>query len=147
MRGSSLYQRMDEAGRLRLNALIPELVVAAAAQDRPLPALEGGLQVVEAIGRRSAYFSLLNENPAALDRLLRLCGLSDFLVRQLAAHPLLLDELLDPRIFADPPGLEALREDLDERLRAIGDDDAERRCSLRSATSSRRRSSAWRWRI
>jgi glutamate-ammonia-ligase adenylyltransferase len=125
LRASGSYRRMDEIGRQRLDELIPALIRVAAAQDSPDQALQGGLTVIEAIGRRSAYFCLLNENPTALNRLLQICGLSDFLVRQLAAHPVLLDELLDPRVFSDPPGEPELAEELAQRLAGIAEDDVE----------------------
>ncbi len=125
LRASGAYRRMSEAGRQRLDQLLPDLVRVAAEQTAPARALQGGLTVIEAIGRRSAYFSLLNENPAALQRLLALCGKSDLFVRQLAAHPVLLDELLDPRVFSEPPDEEALRQDLQERLAACAEDDIE----------------------
>ncbi len=125
LRASGGYRRMSEAGRQRLDQLLPDVVRVAAEQSAPARALQGGLAVIEAIGRRSAYFSLLNENPAALQRLLALCGKSDLFVRQLAAHPVLLDELLDPRVFSEPPDEKALREDLQERLMACADDDIE----------------------
>lgn len=126
-RDSGLYRRMDETGRQRLDALMPDLLRVAAKQERPDRALSGAMQVVEAIGRRSAYFSLLNENPAALQRLLRLCAFGDFLVQRLATHPLLLDELLDARIFAEPPARDELAAELTARLEAAGPDDPERR--------------------
>jgi len=90
-------------------------------------ALDGMLRVIESIGRRSAYIALLNENRAALDRLVRLCGSSDFLARQVAAHPLLLDELLDQRIFLAAPTREDLENDIDHRLEIAGTDDTEQR--------------------
>ena len=45
------------------------------------------------------YFALLHESSAARKRLIELCGRGDFLANQIAAHPLLLDELLDERIL------------------------------------------------
>ncbi len=126
-RDSSVYQRLDEVGRQRLDALLPRLLRAVAAQSAPPQALDGLLQIIAAIGRRSAYFALLNENPAALERLVELATLSQFLVRQIAVHPLLLDELLDARIFAEPPARDELATDLEERLAAAGGDDPERR--------------------
>jgi len=126
-RDSGFYLRLDEPGRQRLNRLIPAIVTSAARQSAPVDALAGALRVVESIGRRTSYFSLLNENPDALDRLVTLCARSDFLVRQIATHPLLLDELLDPRIFLDAPGHRTFAEDLEERLAAAPIDDPEAR--------------------
>jgi len=125
LRVGGSYRRMDEIGRQRLDELIPQLVRLAAMQASPDQALQGGLTVVEAIGRRSAYFCLLTENPTALERLLQICGLSEFLVRQLAAHPVLMDELLDPRVFSDPPGEKELAEELTQRLSGIAEEDVE----------------------
>ena len=130
LRDSGNYQRMDESGRQRLDALMPNLLRACGREKGPARALAGALQVVESIGRRSAYFALLNENPLALTRLARLCALGDLLVSQLAAHPLLLDELLDQRVFADPPGREELSAELESRLKAAGDDDEQRYYAL-----------------
>jgi glutamate-ammonia-ligase adenylyltransferase len=127
LRNSGLYKRMDETGRQRLDALMPEVLRTAARQERPDRALTGAIQVIEAIGRRSAYFALLNENPGALVRLLRMCSLGDFLVQRLAAHPVLLDELLDARIFAEPALRDELSAELAARLDAAGLDDPERR--------------------
>jgi glutamate-ammonia-ligase adenylyltransferase len=120
-------RRLDEAGRQRLDQLMPAVLAAARRDAEPLRALDGLVQVLEAIGRRSAYFALLNENPGALDRLTSLCGRSSFLSRQVAAHPLLLDELLDPLIFSNAPTREELAADLQVRLERVGADDPEAR--------------------
>jgi glutamate-ammonia-ligase adenylyltransferase len=133
LRESGFYLRLDEPGRKRLDALMPAVIANAAEQPEPLQALAGVLRIVESIGRRSAYFSLLNENPDALRRLVRLCGLSGFLVRQIASHPLLLDELLDQRIFLEAPSRADLQEDLENRMYATPVDDPEaRRDTLRN---------------
>ncbi|MDP7041732.1 MAG: bifunctional [glutamate--ammonia ligase]-adenylyl-L-tyrosine phosphorylase/[glutamate--ammonia-ligase] adenylyltransferase, partial [Gammaproteobacteria bacterium] len=125
LHASSHYQRMDKISRQRLDRLLPAVVMACGAVGSPLLALDGVLRVIEAIGRRSAYIALLNENKAALERLVRLCGSSDFLARQVAAHPLLLDELLDQRIFQEPPGRESFQKDLVQRLETSNIDDSE----------------------
>jgi len=132
-RDSGFYLRLDEAGRQRLDTLMPAIVTLAGSESEPVDALTGALIIVESIGRRSAYFALLNENPAALKRLVNLCAKSGFLVQQVATHPLLLDELLDPRIFLDAPSRESFAEDLEARLSAAPIDDAElRRDALRN---------------
>jgi len=69
----------------------------------PLRALRRVLKVIEAIGQRSVYFALLHESRAARRRLVELCGHGDFLADQIASHPLLLDELLDERLFSELP--------------------------------------------
>lgn len=125
---STLYQRMHEVGRQRLRRLIPALLVECGSQGaRAMQALDGMLRILEAIGRRSAYVALLNENPAALARLVRLSASSEFLAKQVAAHPLLLDELLDPRIVQAVPGRDDFQADLRQRVDAVAPDDSEQR--------------------
>ena len=124
-RDSGFYLRLDEAGRQRLLTMMPAVIIAAAGQRDSIGALVGVLTIIESIGRRSVYFSLLNENPGALDRLVRLCSMSGMLVTKIASHPLLLDELLDQRIFHDPPTRVDLEADLAGRLRGDMFDDPE----------------------
>ena len=125
LRSGQQYQRMDELGRQRLDRLLPAVLLACVHAGNPLLALDGTLRVVESIGRRSAYIALLNENNAALERLVRLCGSSDFLASQVSAHPLLLDELLDQRIFLNAPTRDDLVEDLRHRMEGVNPDDNE----------------------
>jgi glutamate-ammonia-ligase adenylyltransferase len=75
--------------------------------------------------RRSAYLALLNENPAALERLLKLVVDSAWLARQLAEQPLLLDELLDERVFDAPPSRAELTALLERTTRDVAPDDTE----------------------
>jgi glutamate-ammonia-ligase adenylyltransferase len=126
LRAAGPLQRLDEPGRQRLDALVPAVLEIAAKQANPLLAVQGVAQVIEAVGRRSAYFALLNENPAARERLVSLCAMSDFLARQVAAHPLLLDELLDPRLFSEPPTRDELAAELSRRLEGVATEDQER---------------------
>jgi glutamate-ammonia-ligase adenylyltransferase len=124
-RAGGTWRRMDETARERLDVLIPNLLRAVGRLDDQVPALGRLLQIVESVGRRSAYLALLNENPAALERLAALCAGSSFLARHVARHPLLLDELLDPRIFEAPPTREQFADDLDARMSRIGGEDLE----------------------
>ena len=103
LRNGALYQRMDELGRQRLAAVMSRTVQLIGGHGAPAKSLERVLPVFRAVCRRSAYLALLNENPAALERLLRLVVDSSWLARQLAEQPLLLDELLDERVFDTPP--------------------------------------------
>ncbi|MEJ2514940.1 MAG: bifunctional [glutamate--ammonia ligase]-adenylyl-L-tyrosine phosphorylase/[glutamate--ammonia-ligase] adenylyltransferase [Gammaproteobacteria bacterium] len=119
------FRRMDETGRERLKVTVPALIRAAAGLPHPEDALERLLKVVSAIGGRSAYYALLNENPAALARFASLCGRSEFLANQVALHPLLLDDLMDARILDQVAGREALARDLEGRLEGLEPDDLE----------------------
>ncbi|MBM4216786.1 MAG: bifunctional [glutamate--ammonia ligase]-adenylyl-L-tyrosine phosphorylase/[glutamate--ammonia-ligase] adenylyltransferase [Gammaproteobacteria bacterium] len=125
-RGSSKVRRLDATGLRRLELLVPLLLGSLEPDDDHLVMGRRLLRVLEAIGGRSAYFALLNENPAARQRFVRVCRGGDFLVQQLAAHPLLLDELLDERALTVPPARDELLSDLDDRLARVDADDPER---------------------
>jgi glutamate-ammonia-ligase adenylyltransferase len=119
-------QRLDAIGNRRMSALLPVLVAEAAGAREPLSTLRRLLRVLEAIGARSAYLALLLHNARARVRLVELASHGDFLTDQIASHPLLLDELIDERIFDSPPDRAALAADLDERMAGAEEDDGER---------------------
>lgn len=125
-RDSSAVRRLDAIATRRLQRLVPELLGTLGPDDDALVMTRRMLRVIEAIGGRSAYFSLLNENPIARERFVSLCRGGEFLVAQLAAHPLLLDELLDERALTEPPGRDELAIDLEDRLARVAGEDPER---------------------
>src|SRR5690606_17690867 len=88
-------------------------------------------RIVEAIGGRTAYLALLNENAQALERLVEACRTGDYLARQVAAHPLLLDELLDARVFETVPDRAQFEQELAARLGHAGEDEEQRMDALR----------------
>jgi glutamate-ammonia-ligase adenylyltransferase len=97
------YRNLGEIEHQRLVKLLPLLVKAASHVANPDDCLNRLLTLVESILRRSAYMSLLVENPLALSQLVKLCAASPWISSQLARHPMLLDELLDPRMLYDVP--------------------------------------------
>jgi glutamate-ammonia-ligase adenylyltransferase len=127
---SALRRRLDDAGVRRLGALLPALVADAAAAPAPLDVLRRLCRILEAIGPRSAYFALLLENAAARARLVQIAGHGDFLTAQIAAHPLLLDELIDERLLEQLPTRERIAQELRQRLEGLGPADAERQVEL-----------------
>ncbi|MCD9124303.1 bifunctional [glutamate--ammonia ligase]-adenylyl-L-tyrosine phosphorylase/[glutamate--ammonia-ligase] adenylyltransferase [Luteimonas fraxinea] len=88
---------LSDSARTRLDRLMPVLLQASAPADRPLQAIRRLLALLHNILRRASYLALLDERPAALARLVDVVTRSAFLAERLAAHPLLLDELLDTR--------------------------------------------------
>jgi glutamate-ammonia-ligase adenylyltransferase len=118
-------RRLDEPGRRRLKLLL-ELLLAEQGAAREPDTLRRILTVLEAVGQRSAYFSLLVENRRARQRLVDLCRTGDFLATQLARNPVLLDELLDERWLETLPDRQLLAEELASRLVEIPSDDIER---------------------
>ena len=75
--------------------------------------------------RRTAYLELLNENDGALKQLLKLCSASPRVSAQLARHPILLDELLDPQKLYHPTKLTNYKSELQQFMLRIPEEDIE----------------------
>ncbi|HET7203975.1 MAG TPA: bifunctional [glutamate--ammonia ligase]-adenylyl-L-tyrosine phosphorylase/[glutamate--ammonia-ligase] adenylyltransferase [Steroidobacteraceae bacterium] len=125
IREGAYYRRLDETGRRRLRSLLPGLLRAIVRLPNAEATLGRVLDIVERIGGRTVYLALLNENPRARDRLLELCAHSKFLADQIAAFPLLLDELLDERLFETMPTRAELEQELRTRMAGTAGDDPE----------------------
>ena len=116
-------QRMgQDIARRRLDELVPRLIAAASSADDPDRALTGSLKVAEAVLRRSAYLALLNENPRAMEQLVRLCAASDWIVARISARPALLDELLDSRNLYTVPDRRVIGAWLHQHMTRLADD-------------------------
>ncbi|MGH8181137.1 MAG: bifunctional [glutamate--ammonia ligase]-adenylyl-L-tyrosine phosphorylase/[glutamate--ammonia-ligase] adenylyltransferase, partial [Steroidobacteraceae bacterium] len=130
LRASSLVRKLDEPGRRRLQALLPPLLAdiggAGLASAEQLAVLRRIISILEATGKRSAYFALLRESQPTRARLIEICRHGEFLVRQIASHPLLLDELVDERLLSELPGREALERELQAAMQQLQDEDPER---------------------
>ena len=109
-------RRLDERGGARLHRLMPNLLRVCARLHPADSTLARVLGVLEAIAPRSVYLALLCERPLALSQLVRLCHASPWIAREIGRHPLLLDELLDPRSLYAPLDRAALVLDLRARL-------------------------------
>ncbi|MDE2088512.1 MAG: bifunctional [glutamate--ammonia ligase]-adenylyl-L-tyrosine phosphorylase/[glutamate--ammonia-ligase] adenylyltransferase, partial [Gammaproteobacteria bacterium] len=125
LRDGLRYRTLSAQGRERMDRLIPLLLGAAAATERPTVCLSRALGLVEAIAGRSVYLALLVENPLALSQLVRLLAASPWLAALLTRHPLLLDELLDPRTLYTPPDRAELEQELARVLREVDAQDLE----------------------
>ncbi|ALN63082.1 glutamate-ammonia ligase adenylyltransferase family protein [Lysobacter antibioticus] len=113
---------LSDAARTRLDRVLPALLQGAATSSQPMLALKRLLALLHNVLRRSAYLALLDEQPAALSRLVEAVSRSALLAERLASHPLLLDELLDARVVGPLPGREELQAASAE---VDGGDDAE----------------------
>ncbi len=125
-RQAAPYRRLDETGRRRLHLILGRLMKAAALRPAPAVMVERVLRVLEAIGARASYLALLVEQPAALDRLVEVCGISGFLAHQIAGFPLLLDELIDAKAFNELPTRAGFVRELAARTEQMPADDPER---------------------
>jgi glutamate-ammonia-ligase adenylyltransferase len=99
---------LSDSTRARLDRVLPALLQAAAGSQEPMLALRRLLALLHNILRRSAYLALLDEQPAALQRLVDVVARSALLAERLAHYPLLLDELLDTRVAGALPDRDAL---------------------------------------
>lgn len=116
---------LSSVGKRRLDRLIPRVLSACLHCDAPETVLDRVLQLFKRIQQRTSYLSLLIEYPTALMHLIRLVNASPWIAAFLSRHPVLLDELLDPRTLYAPPGPEALRAGLARQLATVPDEDAE----------------------
>lgn len=119
-------QQIDTAARKRLRQLIPELLNLLCRRQSPEIILRRVLNIVDRILRRSAYIALLNENRTAMRRLVDLCEHSAYLAEEIGRFPILLDEMLDPRLFTSTMSAGQMRADISERLQQVAGSDSER---------------------
>ncbi|HEX7114455.1 MAG TPA: bifunctional [glutamate--ammonia ligase]-adenylyl-L-tyrosine phosphorylase/[glutamate--ammonia-ligase] adenylyltransferase [Steroidobacter sp.] len=130
LRISAYYRRLDETGRRRLHELFARLLPLVAESSAPATTLGRITRILERIGGRTVYLALLNENAAALRRLVSLCAQSQFLTELIAAQPLLLDELIDERLIEEPPTREQFEQELAVRRSAMEGEDPERQVEI-----------------
>ena len=123
-------RQMDVAGEKRLARFIETLLQLLQQRSRPAMICHRVLAVAAGIARRSAYLALLNENSSVLNRLISLCDQSAYLAEEIARFPMLLDELLDPRLYTAEISAAAMQVDLDDRLAVAEALDTERKVEL-----------------
>ena len=136
-RTSSRYLRLPAASRDRLDQLVPRLIEACAQARATSGALLGPpdvafrrcLDFVDAISGRAAYLALLAEEPQALAKVAEILASSAWAAEYLTRHPILLDELLDSRVLAEPPDWSAFALALRDAM-AAHDGDVERQMDL-----------------
>ena len=89
---------MSARAREQLDHVMPQLLAVARTTAAPVPCLLRLCRLVQTVARRPSYLALLEEQPAARRRLAQLFADSAFLAERVIAQPLLLDDVLDPRI-------------------------------------------------
>ncbi len=124
-RDSHACRRLSSKGRERLDQLMPLLLEAVGSSERADVALQRVLGLLEAIVQRTAYIALLVENPMVLSQLVKLTGVSPWIAKLLTHHPILLDELLDPRRLYSPLKRDPLSAELAAQLAHIDEQDLE----------------------
>ena len=127
---SHAYRKLGDIERLRLTRLLPLLVRAASGVSNADICLRRLIPLLESILRRSAYMSLLVENPLALPQLINLCAASPWISSQLASYPMLLDELLDSRSLYGVPERDQQTTNLLQTLAVADENDLEQHMYL-----------------
>ena len=122
IRHGRVYQSFSRNGRDRLDRLVPASLERISATRNPDECLIRFITIIEGIGRRSAYFALLGENPLALRQLIDLIGASAWIANWISQHPVILDELLDPISNAVLTDVSQMRERIEKRLKRAGGD-------------------------
>jgi len=112
-------------GRQILDKLMPLLLSHLDKMQGDETTLERTIWVINKIITRTAYLELLYENEGALRHLVKLCHQSRWVAEHIAKYPILLDELIDPKLLNNPPALSSYQAELRQALLRIPEDDLE----------------------
>ncbi len=127
---SNSMQSMSREGQQRLHRLMPLLIETASQLEQSDESLLWAIRLIEAIGRRSVYFSMLAENRASLEHLLTLIQKSSWIAEQLAQMPMMLEDLMDVRNIVMPSGPAPLLNELALHAGRIDEEDLEQQMEL-----------------
>ena len=122
LRNSSRYLRLPELSRQRFDALMPLVIKQASLEANADAALLRTINLLENICGRASYLALLAEFPQALHLVIQLCAASPWLAQYLAAHPILLDELLDTQNLYAAPDFAAMKQSLVQKMAELAGD-------------------------
>jgi glutamate-ammonia-ligase adenylyltransferase len=112
-------------GRVVLDKLVPVLMWHIQQEHSEHSTLERVLIIFSKISTRTAYIELLFENEGALKHLIKLCHQSSWVAEHIAKYPILLDELIDPKLLHNPPELRCYSAELRQAMLRIPEDDQE----------------------
>ncbi|MYE87015.1 MAG: bifunctional [glutamate--ammonia ligase]-adenylyl-L-tyrosine phosphorylase/[glutamate--ammonia-ligase] adenylyltransferase [Gammaproteobacteria bacterium] len=115
---------VGEAGRHRLNELMPRLLQALSLAKDPLQGLTRLVPLLRAVLRRSTYLALLRDHPEVAERLVRVACRSRWLAEQIRQRPRLLSLLIDRPSVKLAPDRQALFEALGQQLAEVRDEEA-----------------------
>lgn len=124
-KNSRLCQNLKKHASTRLDKMMPLVISMVAATNPSIVLLSKMLRFVQSLVRKSAYLALLIERPNALAYLIKLCDASEWILEQLCAYPVLLDELLSPPSWKEISEKEFLAKALEVRMRWLANDDLE----------------------
>lgn len=123
---SSLHKRVSGSRGLEsLDQLMPLLLAECHAQRASSQALNEILALIKRIASRSTYLELLVENDGAREQLVKLVSSCRFIGQQLSKFPLLLDQLIDPKLLYRVPEISSYKTELRRHLLRVEPDDLE----------------------
>ena len=123
LRDSRALKTAGERGRQLLDWLVPQLLEEVAEHsETPEETLERLINLLETIAGRTAYLSLLSENPQARQQLITLIDVSPWFYDWIRRQPILLDTLIDPRQLYDPLDHDELVAELAQELAQVEGD-------------------------
>ncbi len=122
LRNSSRYLRLPDLSRQRFDTLMPLVIQQASLEANADAALPRIVNLLENICGRASYLALLAEFPQALHLVIQLCAASPWLAQYLAAHPILLDELLDTQNLYAAPDFVAMQQALTQKMTELAGD-------------------------
>ena len=115
---------VGEAGKRRLNELMPRLLQALSMAKDPVQGLTRLMPLVRAVLRRSTYLALLRDHPEVAERLVRVASRSLWLAERIRQRPRLLSLLIDGPSVKLAPDRQALSEALGQRLAEVHGEEA-----------------------
>lgn len=127
--GESL-RGIQSTGRQRIDRFVPILLQALTGSATPSRTFARLMPLLESVARRTAYLMILMENEGALKQLIILCDASAWIARQIALHPVLMDELLDVNSLYSAPGIRELADELRQFMLRVPQDDLERQMEM-----------------
>ena len=101
-------RQIEPVAEQRLERFFPVFLRDLSSHSQATLILTRFLRILTKIVQRSTYIALLTENQDKLSKLLKLIEASQWVAQYIAAHPLLLDELLHSDNY-DPPDLEEMQ--------------------------------------
>jgi len=119
--GSLQRHSLSNRASRRLDQFMPALLQRLSAGDFDAAVLDDVFDLVLAVSRRSAYLSLLMQNPAALERMVSLFAASDWIANTVVRHPALLDELIDPALGSWLPDRQEMQQTIGRMQKAQED--------------------------
>ncbi|MFD2176383.1 bifunctional [glutamate--ammonia ligase]-adenylyl-L-tyrosine phosphorylase/[glutamate--ammonia-ligase] adenylyltransferase [Veronia pacifica] len=117
-------------GREVLNHLMPVILSEMLSREDGHIVLPRIGRLLLRIATRTTYLELLDEHPATISHLVKLCAASPMVAEQLANYPVLLDELLDPQHLYHPTPPEMYKTELFEYLARVPEEDMEQQMEM-----------------